>query len=106
MQNQNTNEISSVTLIDQRILQVQFSQDWSIDECAQLSEKLISLTSATVTEQILGADLQCTRLDCEDAQLNLTFEEYSQSCWFECATELDSRGLIFVQQRLLPAVVG
>ena len=104
MQTQNKLGISKITLIAEGVLQVQFNRNWSIDDYAQLSEYLLSITSAQALEHIQGADLQCLRLQFENAQLMLTFEEYSQSCWFECATIQDQHALLSLQQVLLRAL--
>lgn len=104
MQAQSKIGISKITLVVEGVLQVQFNRNWSIDDYAQLSEYLLSITSAQTLEHIQGADLQCLRLQFENAQLMLTFEEYSQSCWFECATTQDQQALLSLQQVLLRAL--
>lgn len=100
MQTDNEIEISEITLVGEGVLQVQFNREWSMDDYAKLSDKLLSLISAQVTERIQGADLHCLRLLYVDAHLLLTFEEYSQSCWFECATDQDQAALLSLQKLL------
>ena len=44
-------------------------------------------------ETIQGADLHCVRIHYGVSEFLLNFEEYSHSCWLECATEQDILGL-------------
>jgi hypothetical protein len=104
MQNPNLAEVASVELIGASVLQVQFTLDWSMEDSANLSEKLLMLVSAKVIERVQGADLQSIRFQSESAEFLLNFEEYSHSCWFECATEQDIAALLAIKEVILQSI--
>ena len=104
MQNPNLAEIASVELIGTTVLQIQFTLDWSMEDSADLSEKLLLLAPAKVIERVQGADLHCIRLQYQDAELLLNFEEYSHSCWLECSTAQDFSGLLAIKELILQSI--
>ncbi len=106
MQNSNLAEIASVESIGTSVLQVQFTLDWSMEDSTDLSEKLLMLVSAKIIERVQGADLHCTRFQFESAEFLLNFEEYSHSCWFECATEQDALDLLTIKDIILQSIVS
>ena len=97
--------IVSLELISAMVLQIQFSSDWSMEDCETLSEKLLMLTSAKVIERVQGADLYSVRVQFQHSELLLNFEEYSHSCWLECATEHDAVGLLAIKEILVQSTV-
>jgi hypothetical protein len=104
MQNPNLAEIASVDLIGASVLQIQFTLDWSMEDSANLSEKLLMLVSAKVIERVQGADLHCIRLQYQNTELLLNFEDYSHSCWLECATKQDLPGLLAIKEIILKSI--
>lgn len=104
MQQHHTIEIDAINRVNNMVLQVQLTQRWSMEDSVELTDKLLQLTSATLIEQVQGADLYCVRLRYQDYELLLNFEEYSHSCWFECPTEQDLPGLVAIEQILLSLI--
>ena len=92
--------ITSVTLINSKVLQVQFNVDWTIEDTAQLTQKLLSLTAIQVIDVTQGADIETTRVKFDNSEFLLTFEEYSHSCWLECISDEDCQGLLTFQENL------
>jgi hypothetical protein len=105
MQVKKLGNIISVELIDAMALQVKFDLDWRMEDSVKLSEQLITTMSAKVIERVQGADLHSVRLQVKNAELLLNFEEYSHSCWLECATEQDSPGLLVIKNILLRSMI-
>ena len=104
MQEHNAMGIASVELIGAMVLQINFALNWTMEDCADLTEKLLLLTSAKVVERVQGADLHSIRLRYGRYELLLNFEEYSHSCWLECITEQDTKGLFAIQQLLSQSI--
>ncbi|WP_085300127.1 DUF3630 family protein [Cognaticolwellia mytili] len=101
MKNLNLAEIASIESIGTNVLQVKFTLDWSMEDSVGLGEKLVMLASAKVIESVQGADLHCIRLQFKNTELLLNFEEYSHSCWFECASKQDLPGLLALKEAIL-----
>ncbi len=104
MQKHNVMRIASVELIGAMVLQIRFTLNWTMEDSADLTEKLLLLTSARVVERVQGADLHSIRLRYGRYELLLNFEEYSHSCWLECITEQDTEGLSAIQQLLSQSI--
>jgi hypothetical protein len=104
MQKHNVMRIAAVELIDAMVLQIKFTLNWTMEDSAELTEKLLLLTSTKVIERVQGADLHSIRLRYDNYELLLNFEEYSHSCWLECITEQDSKGLYAIQQLLSQSI--
>jgi hypothetical protein len=49
--------------------------------------------------------LYSVRLQFQHSELLLNFEEYSHSCWLECATEHDAVGLLAIKEILVQSTV-
>lgn len=100
MKNTNHFNIDTSELISDSVLQIKFCQTWSTDDVQAINEKLLAMFNAQALENIIGADICCTRVNFADYQLLLYLEEYSQSCWLEAASEQDIAGLIKIKQLL------
>lgn len=98
MQMKKVSDIAAVELINTLVLQVQFGADWVMEDSKVLADELLNIMSTKVIERIEGADLYSIRFQFENAEFLLNFEEYSHSCWFECAIERDASSLLMIKQ--------
>lgn len=82
-------KITNIEEVNPSVLQFQFNVDWTMEDIAVIIDHFLQQTSAIVMEVIQGADVHCVRVRLDDNEFLLNFEEYSHSCWIECATEQD-----------------
>ncbi|UUO23655.1 DUF3630 family protein [Colwellia sp. M166] len=93
MLTKNAIKITDIEEVNSRVLQFQFNVEWTMDNTAVIIDYLVQMIAAKVMETIQGADLHCVRIHYGVSEFLLNFEEYSHSCWLECATEQDILGL-------------
>jgi|TARA_B110000211_G_scaffold66263_1_gene76480 hypothetical protein len=93
-------KITNIKEVNPRVLQFQFNAEWTMDNTTVIIDHLLQQTSATVLESIQGADVYCVRIRYGVSEFLLNFEEYSHSCWLECATAQDTLGLKEIKHAL------
>lgn len=94
-------KISNTQQIDEKVIAITFNIDWFLDDLSPFVEcVLASCDNASIVEKITGADIYCLRIIQNDHVFLLNFEEYSQSCWFECATDNDIDELALINLQL------
>jgi len=75
--------IQSINFIDNQIT-VLFNQHWFQEDITNLRELLLSnIPSLCIKEVTKGADLENVRFHWLDTEFTLSFDYYSQSCWFD-----------------------
>ena len=67
---------------------VLFEQHWFQEDIIKLRQLLLSnISNLYINEVVTGADLETVRFQWLDAQFILTFDYYSQSCWFDAQND-------------------
>jgi len=75
--------IQSINLINNQIT-VLFNQHWFQEDITNLRQLLLSnVSNLCIKETIIGADLEQVRFQWLDTEFSVTFDYYSQSCWFD-----------------------
>lgn len=88
-------------LIEQQTLQVLWASPWYQEDIEALSQQLFGQLSIKRTlEHNSGADRESIRFYWQKAELVLNFDYYSQSCWFEGASQQDLVYLPYLQAQL------
>jgi hypothetical protein len=87
--------IQSINLVNNQIT-VLFNQHWFQEDITNLQQLLFNnVSNLSIKETIIGADLEQVRIQWLDTEFSVTFDYYSQSCWFdsqdpESLTEIQS----------------
>ncbi len=96
-------QISSVTLADQNLILIAFSQLWEQEDIGQLSALLFAkLDEARIIEKVKGADREYLRFNYQQEYLIMHFESYSNACWIETEDQLASLSLATIAKKLTP----
>jgi len=75
--------IQSINFINNQIT-VLFNQHWFQEDITNLRQLLLSnVSNLCIKETIIGADLEQVRFQWLDTEFSVTFDYYSQSCWFD-----------------------
>lgn len=83
----NNIEISTVAIVNQASLQINFNHNWYQEDVEEIKQHLFSLLSDHhIIEAIIGADREYFRFTWQQEYFILNFECYSQSCWIENET--------------------
>jgi hypothetical protein len=87
--------IQSINFVDNQIT-VLFNQHWFQEDIINIRQLLLSnIPDLCIKEVIIGADLENVRFQWLGAEFTVSFDYYSQSCWFDtvdsnCLTEVIS----------------
>jgi len=82
--------IQSINFIDEQIT-VFFEKSWFQEDIIDLRQLLLNkIPYHHVKEIILGADREDIRFLWQNAEFNLHFDYYSQSCWFSAHDEVSN----------------
>ncbi|MDP2561019.1 DUF3630 family protein [Psychrobium sp. 1_MG-2023] len=90
----NTNSTAAQPIKQQGSLYINLSIDW--DQFDQVASQLIEKLDMTVKTKEIGADLHRWTVDFEGTRLYLTYEETSNSLWFELDRAEDQEILDFI----------
>jgi len=75
--------IQSINLVNNQIT-VLFNQHWFQEDITNLQQLLFNnVSNLSIKETIIGADLEQVRIQWLDTEFSVTFDYYSQSCWFD-----------------------
>lgn len=75
--------IQSINLVNNQIT-VLFNQHWFQEDITILQQLLLNnVSNLCIKETVIGADLEQVRFQWLDTEFSVTFDYYSQSCWFD-----------------------
>ena len=75
--------IQSINLVESQIT-VLFNQHWFQEDITILRQLLLSdITDLCIKEVVIGADLENVRFQWLNTEFTVSFDYYSQSCWFD-----------------------
>ena len=75
--------IQSINLVNNQI-KVLFDRRWYQEDIITLRQLLLSnVSNLCIKEIIIGADLENIRFQWLEAEFIVSFDYYSQSCWFD-----------------------
>lgn len=76
-------KIQSINFVENQIT-VLFNQHWFQEDITNIRQLLLSnIPNLCIKEVVIGADLENVRFQWLDAEFTVSFDYYSQSCWFE-----------------------
>ncbi len=83
--------VQSIKCIDEQII-VLFNQSWFQEDIEILHQFLLSkIPNHQQKEITLGADREDVRFQWSNAEFILSFDYYSQSCWFHAQDEMSMK---------------
>lgn len=97
----NKAQLASVSLINENSLQVSFTENWYQEDIKALTTLIFSyLKDHQVIESISGADREYCRFEWQHNYYVINFECYSESCWIENETTVNTVSLKSIKQCL------